>query len=313
MTTHPDRREILAGLAAVAGAAVSATAMAAPAKVSFLVVGDWGRDGASHQLDVAAQMEKAAAEHDAKFTVSVGDNFYDNGVQSTSDPQWKTSFEDVYTGDHLQSPWYVVLGNHDYRGVPQAQVDYTSQSKRWRMPARYYKIAGVDIGSPNVDMFVIDSSPLVHEYAAKPGMLGDNVKSQDTGEQLAWLDRELAASTAKFKIVFGHHTMFSGGSGHGNTPEMIDRVLPILEKHAVLAYVNGHDHDLQHIKREGLNVVCSGAGSEVRPVAAVDGTKFCLSQSGFSIFTVNADSVELEFRTYLGKSVYSAVLASAQT
>lgn len=311
MTTYRDRRDILAGLAAVAAVSATGTASAKSPKMSFLVVGDWGRDGGSHQLDVAVQMEKAAEAYGAKFTVSVGDNFYENGVLSTSDPKWKTSFEDVYTGDYLRSPWYVALGNHDYRGVPQAQVDYTRHSTRWRMPARYYKVAGVDIGSPNLDMFVIDSSPLVHEYAARPGMLGENIKGQDTGAQLAWLDRELAASTAKIKLVFGHHTMFSGGSGHGNTPEMIDRVLPILKKHGVLAYVNGHDHDLQHIVREDLNVVCSGAGSEVRPVAAVEGTKFCLSQSGFSIFTVYPDSVALEFRNYLGKSVYSAVLASA--
>ncbi len=310
MTAHPDRRDILAGLAAVAAAAVTGTAMAASAKGSFLVVGDWGRDGASHQLDVAAQMEKAAEEYGAKFIVSVGDNFYSNGVQSTSDPQWKTSFEDVYTGDHLQCPWYVVLGNHDYRGVPQAQIDYTRQSTRWRMPERYYKVAGFDIGSPNIDIFVIDSSPLVHEYAAKTGMLGDNVKGQDTGAQLAWLDAQLGKSSAKFKLVFGHHTMFSGGSGHGNTPEMIERVLPILKKHGVLAYVNGHDHDLQHIKRDGINVVCSGAGSEVRPVAVVEGTKFCLSQSGFSIFTVTQDAVTIEFRNHLGSTVYSAVLSS---
>lgn len=310
MTTLPDRRSILAGLAAVAGAAATAPVAAAPEGLSFLVVGDWGRDGADHQLDVASQMEKAAAEHDTRFTVSVGDNFYDNGVQSTSDAQWKTSFENVYTGGHLQSPWYVVLGNHDYRGVPQAQVDYTSLSPRWRMPSRYYKVAGQDMGFADLDMFVIDSSPLVHEYAAKTGLLGANVKTQDTGAQLAWLDTALGESAAKYKLVFGHHTMFSGGSGHGNTPEMIARVLPILKKHGVLAYVNGHDHDLQHIERDGLHVICSGAGSEVRPVSTVDGTKFCLSQSGFSLFTVAPESVTVTFRNYLGQTVYKAELGT---
>ena len=304
-----DRRKLIAGAAALTGVMMSDGARADAMEPAFLVVGDWGRDGASHQRDVAAQMETAAARSGAAFVVSVGDNFYDNGVQSVTDPQWKTSFEDVYTGPHLQAPWYVVLGNHDYRGVPQAQVDYTQKSPRWRMPSRWFKVAGGDAGLPGADLFVIDTTPLVHDYALKIGSLGDNVKSQDTAAQLAWLDAELTASTAPIKLVFGHHTMFSGGSGHGNTPEIIDRVLPILRAHKVTAYINGHDHDLQHIIRDGMNVICTGAGSEVRPVSAVEGTQFCASQSGFSLFRLGTQGLHLDFIAYTGATLYSAAIA----
>ena len=309
MTMDLDRRKLMAGAAAATGMALTGSVQAQAADAAFLVVGDWGRDGASHQRDVAAQMEAVAARSGAGFVVSVGDNFYDNGVQSVTDPQWKTSFEDVYTGPHLQAPWYVVLGNHDYRGVPQAQVDYSQHSPRWRMPSRWFKVAGSDAGLPGADLFIIDSSPLVHEYAAKPGVIGVNVKSQDTVAQLAWLDSELAASTAPVKLVFGHHTMFSGGSGHGNTPEMIERVLPILKAHKVTAYINGHDHDLQHIVRDGMNVICTGAGSEVRPVSKVEGTQFCASQSGFSLFRLGAQGLHLDFIDYTGATLYSTTIA----
>ena len=44
----------------------------------------------------------------------LGDNIYDSGVTSVTDPQWQTKFEIPYMGVNL--PFYVVLGNHDYGG-----------------------------------------------------------------------------------------------------------------------------------------------------------------------------------------------------
>ena len=275
----------------------------------FLAIGDWGRDGASHQRDVAAAMDAASKEFGARFVMSVGDNFYDNGVQSVSDPQWKTSFEDVYIGHALHIPWYVALGNHDYRGKPQAQIDYSQTSARWRMPSRYYKVDGATLGAPQVDFFCIDTSPLVHSYREKvEGAIKANVATQDVAVQLAWLDRALASSKAQVKIVFGHHTVFSGGSGHGNTPELVELVRPILERRSVRAYINGHDHDLQHIRVGSIDYITSGAGSEVRPTAAVTGTRFCASRSGFAAISVTGNIISLTFRDFNGAELYTAAL-----
>lgn len=302
-----DRRTALVGIAAVA--AVPAR-VAAPA-ISFLVVGDWGRDGAQHQRDVAVEMGRTAAARASKFVVSVGDNFYDNGVKSASNPQWQSSFEQVYTDPALQVPWYVALGNHDYRGNPQAQIDYAATSKRWRMPQRYYKVSGEALGTPLIDMFVIDTSPVVHQYRDKvESVIAHNVASQDVQKQLAWLDQALATSPARWKLVVGHHTLRSGGSGHGETPEMVELFRPIFQKRGVTAYLFGHDHDLQHIARDGLHYIGFGAGSEVRPVAAVEGTKFCASRSGFGAITVANGSIALEFRDYTGAGLYKATIAS---
>ena len=308
--TDISRRTVIGGIAATAAIAPLARGMAAERPGGFLVVGDWGRDGAQHQRDVAVQMGKAATELGSRFVMSVGDNFYDNGVQSASDPQWQSSFEQVYTDPALQIPWYVALGNHDYRGVPQAQLDYTAHSHRWKMPARYYKLSGTQIGLPGVDLFAIDSSPLVHQYRDKvDAPIAANVKGQDTAAQLAWLDRELGASTARWKLVYGHHTIRSGGSQHGETPELVELIRPLLERHGVQAYINGHDHDMQHISDGGVDYICCGAGSEVRPVKAVKGTKFCVSRSGFGAISVEGDALSLQFRDYTGATVYSAKIA----
>jgi acid phosphatase len=304
-----DRRSVMAGMAAAAS--LPCAGFAKPEKAaSFLVVGDWGRDGAQHQRDVAVQMGKTAKALGSRFVVSVGDNFYDNGVQSASDRQWQSSYEQVYTDPALQVPWYVALGNHDYRGNPQAQLDYAATSKRWRIPQRYYQVSGTSLGVPQIGVFVIDTSPTVHQYRDKvESVIARNVGSQDVAAQLAWLDQALASSTARWKLVVGHHTIRSGGSGHGETPEMVERVLPILQRRGVTAYLFGHDHDLQHIETDGLHYIGCGAGSEVRPVSAVKGTKFCQSRSGFAVLSANDSCLSLEFRDFTGASLYSAAVA----
>lgn len=305
-----NRRQVLVGAAALTAEMTALSAYASASPRSLLVVGDWGRASAPHQREVAAQMDLAAQTLNCAGVISVGDNFYEDGVQSVDDPKWRASFEDVYSGAKLKSlSWYVALGNHDYGGVPQAQVDYTRQSDRWHMPSRYFKLAGASIGLPELDLFVLDTNPLIAENAIGDDPLNINVRTQDGDAQLAWLERALAASSARFKIVAGHHTVFSGGSTHGDTPDLIARLLPLLRRHGVTAYVNGHDHDLQHIVRDGLHFICSGAGSEARPVNPISGTRFCMARSGFAILSFDEGVLGLEFRDYTGASAYKALLS----
>jgi acid phosphatase len=302
-----NRREVLGALAGAAAATAIPNAFGASrdAPLNFLVVGDWGRDGNDHQREVAVQMGNAARSLAIRHVVSVGDNFYDDGVQSTSDPRWGSSFEAIYSAPSLQVPWYVALGNHDYRGVPQAQIDYAKISKRWRMPSRYYKVSGSEIGAPHLDLFVIDTSPLVHKYREKVhSVIAENVATQDVPAQLRWLDEQLAQSAAPWKLVIGHHTVYSGGSGHGDTPETTTLIEPLLRKHGVQAYINGHDHDLQHIRRDAVDYLCCGAGSEVRPVQTVEGTLFCAARSGFAAIRSSPDSLSFEFRDFTGAILY---------
>jgi tartrate-resistant acid phosphatase type 5 len=306
-----NRREVLAsmGYAAALTAVPMGLRAALPPTADFLVVGDWGRNGTSHQCEVAAQMGEIAASVASRYVISVGDNFYEDGVQSATDLQWRTSYENIYTARSLQVPWFVALGNHDYRGVPQAQLDYAKTSARWRMPSRYYKIAGRDIGAAHLDMFVIDTSPLVHKYREKVHeAIAANVAAQDVPAQLEWLDRTLSESTAPWKVVVGHHTIYSGGSGHGDTPETTELIVPILHKHGVQAYINGHDHDLQHIRRDGVDYVCCGAGSEVRPVQSIEGTLFCAERSGFAAMHSTPELLTFEFRDFTGAKLYQSAI-----
>lgn len=310
-TLLPTRRSVVAILPLVAAAsALSPLSARADAPVlNFLGVGDWGRHGGFHQRQVALQLGLAAQETNSRFVAALGDNFYENGVRSTDDPQWRTSFEDVYTAASLQTPWYPVLGNHDHRGAPQAQVDYTLRSRRWRMPSRYYKVEGATLGASHADLFFLDTTPLVERHRGWSRDDEQAANGQGATDQLAWLDAALGASRAPWKLVFGHHTIYSGGSLHGNTAELVRDLKPLLERHGVQVYINGHEHDLQHIQVGAVDYVCTGAGSEVRPTGRIAGTRFSLSRSGFAVFRLSPENLELEFRDFQGASVYRTSLA----
>lgn len=287
---------------------LAGTPPASAAALNFIVFGDWGREGELDQAQVAEQMGKAAQDMDSKFVISVGDNFYDNGVASTDDKHWEKSFENVYTAPSLQVPWYVALGNHDYHGDCDAQIAYSKQSKRWNLPARYFSLSKPVDATTTADFFFLDTTPMMEEYSkADNEKIFSKVTKQDVPRQLAWFKAALAASKAQWKIVIGHHPIFSGGD-HGDSPELIQNLLPLLEQYKVQVYFNGHDHDLQHLAAGDLNFIDSGAGSRVRPTKDTPHTKFALSSSGFTTVSLQADRMDIRMIDNLGKTVYTTMI-----
>jgi tartrate-resistant acid phosphatase type 5 len=292
----------------VAGRLVPASLQAAPAPggLNFLIFGDWGRRGERVQVEVAEQMATAAQDVGAKFVISVGDNFYENGVASVSDPQWRASFEDVYRQASLQIPWHAILGNHDYHGNCDAQIAYHEINPRWNMPARYYLQSHQIEEGTMADFFYIDTSPMLKIYHRKDSSCRQ-VVTQDVPRQLEWLKAGLAASTARWKIVIGHHPIYSGGK-HGDTPELIENILPLLHQHGVQAYFNGHDHDLQHLMAGKVNLFDTGAGSQFRATKHTKHTQWAKACSGFTTVSLRADWMDVRMIDNLGAVIYTATV-----
>jgi tartrate-resistant acid phosphatase type 5 len=274
--------------------------------LNFLVVGDWGRNGEKDQRDVAAQMGRAADDTAAKFVISVGDNFYEDGVASVDDPQWQSSFEQVYTAPSLHVPWHVVLGNHDYHLSSDAQIAYGKISKRWNMPARYFTRTEPIDAATAADFFYLDTMPMA-SFDDDEQPFRDKVPWHDVPNQMVWLEKVLAASTAPWKIVVGHHPIFTGGI-HGDTPYLVNHVLPLLEKYGVQAYLNGHDHDLQHLQAGNVNLFCSGAGSKPRMTKKTARTKFAEGCSGFMAVSLRPDQMHVRLLNDRGELLYSAAI-----
>jgi tartrate-resistant acid phosphatase type 5 len=313
MGTFNRRTVLQSGAAFWLAAGLPAMALAeSPRPLSFLALGDWGRQGGREQTEVATAMAAAAAEVGSRFVISVGDNFYPGGVQSVTDPSWKESFEDVYTAASLQTPWFVALGNHDYRGKPKAQIAYSAKSARWNMPHRYFRVQNAVLPA-DVDVFVLDTTPLAQDLGEAVMRLSwGHISLPDPGRQLAWLDAQLAQSRATWKVVVGHHPIRSGGK-HGGSAELAQRLEPILARHGVQIYLCGHDHALQHVQAGGTHHICTGAGSSAGQVTPVAGTRFAAGRPGFAVFTLEAGAMQMGFRGADGATLYQASLAQQKT
>lgn len=269
----------------------------------FFVLGDWGRKGLLDQKNVAEQMKTYAKTSNPSFCLVTGDNFYEDGVKDIYDDHWKTSFEDVYKPLTTAFPWYVSLGNHDYRGSPQAEIDYHTINTNWIMPDRYYTTVIETKDGQKVRLVCIDTSPFYADYYSAKNMTG--VLTQDTVAQLHWIEKTLADAKEPWKIVFGHHPVYSAAL-RGGTPELISRLAPILEKYKVQAYICGHDHNLQHNHNENsyVDYFVSGGGSEVKDSIKFNPAKFAASIAGFADISIKGDSLFLNFIDKTGTVIY---------
>ena len=271
--------------------------------ISFIVIGDWGRAGSQDQKKVAEQMDIYAKKYHINFIITTGDNFYPDGVSSIQDPHWQASFENIYNKAGHQVTWYPVLGNHDYGANPQAEIEYSSISSRWKMPSRYYTIKA-KVGRNHSALFAFtDTSPFVTTYYNSN--MAD-LKRQDTALQLAWLRQKLTGSNDTWKIVIGHHPVYSMGS-HGNTPELIERYKPIFLQSNTDFYICGHDHNLQAIVLPNEPVrylVSGGGGAGIYTVHPNTSSLFTKSSLGFLVMTLYPRNANIYFYNENGELLY---------
>lgn len=285
-----------------------------PTALNFILMGDWGRNGADHQKQVAEQMGKTASESKAQFIIAAGDNFYPSGVISEFDPLFKYSFEDIYTAFSLQWDWHVILGNHDYKSNPDAEVAYSKISRRWKMPSRYYSKKFFINGDTSQVVLIafIDTNPLIPEFY-KNSEYGPNVKNQDSTKQKKWLEKVLSDKTPniKWKIVVGHHPMFTGGSRTEayDTRAIRNSLKPLLDKYKVDAYLAGHEHSLQHIVIDSVNHFISGSASEKTPAVLIPGSKMAASEYGFMLFSITEKNMFVRTINDAGKTIYTTTVS----
>ncbi|MGO9482499.1 MAG: metallophosphoesterase [Candidatus Kryptoniota bacterium] len=263
-----------------------------PSSARFLIIGDWGGFASKNQKAVAAAMGKEAQRNQDQFVVTLGDNYHGKGITSAADPRWKTEYEDIYSAASLQVPWYPTLGNHDYEGSAQAELDYSHYSKRWKFHHRYYAQEKKIDDSTKILIVHLDTSPYVTEYRQQDEQY--HVEGQDIAGQTHWLDSLLSASNDRWVIVVGHHPIYSAAPKHGDTPELIAAVLPILESHHVPVYICGHDHVMQHLTDNGMNFFVCGGGAEHRNVNQRSDVVYGKGSLGFLSVTAYRDSLDFE-------------------
>lgn len=255
-------------------------------EANFLLIGDWGSDNKEQRM-----VAKAAAEYVRKCRVqfnaaiSVGDNIYYDLPKGTSDLRFKTLFEDMYDAKYLNFPFYMVLGNHEYEnGREKVQLAYERDhpDSRWKMPAKWYRV-DLPEDKPLVTFLMLDSDR-------------HKLSSADWAKQTAWLEEELAKPRkGPWLMAVAHHPLFSNGA-HGDNGILQIEWGPLLQQYKLDFYINGHDHDLQHVQTNGWNpsfVLVGGGGREQKPMRRDNRGMFSRKIFGFAHLRLTADHAEV--------------------
>lgn len=224
--------------------------------VKIIVMGDQGTKTRT-QARVAKAMLKICQQKGCHLGLGLGDNFYPKGPQHPNDPLFKTHFEDYY--HPLKIPFLMTLGNHDQSWMiggdgadptgAYAQTLYAQSNPQFIMPARSYRAV---IGNL-AEIFVLDTVPLSSYFPSinpfeQPGNLYDQ-------QQRRWLKNQLTLSQAKWRLVAGHHPLFSNGK-HGDAGQYDNFPFALQRGDAVRSLyqlacgqanliLSGHDHSLQ--------------------------------------------------------------------
>ncbi len=231
-----------------------------PPILRFISIADTGT-GAQGQYAVAEAMAQYHGQNPFDLAILAGDNIYNNGEFEKINAVFEQPYQPL-----LQQgvKFYACLGNHDIRSANgDLQVKYAA----FNMQGRYYTFR-----RESVQFFALDTN--------------DNA---DWKNQLVWLEKELSQSTAPWKVVFGHHQIYSSGIYGLNQP-FIKTLTPMFQKYGVQLYINGHEHSYERTRSiNGTTYLICGAGAGTRPVGRSEWTEYSASRLSFATFDVYED------------------------
>jgi predicted phosphodiesterase len=197
--------------------------------VRFLVIGDAGT-GDKVQNETAAQMFNYYKLFPFTFAILLGDNIY-----GASRPQdFAKKFEQPYKALlDAKVEFNAALGNHD----DPNQKFY----KPFNLGGQRYRT----FKKGNVRFFVLDSNYM-------------------DPEQVAWLEKELAASGSDWKIAYFHHPMYTTAR-RGPEIELRKILEPVFVKYGVDVVFTGHEHIYERIyPQQGIHYFVAGGSAKLR-------------------------------------------------
>lgn len=199
--------------------------------VRFEVIGDNGT-GDSPEYDVAAQMERVRQAAKIDFVIMDGDNIYGGHKPADFVSKFELPYKPLLDAG---VKFYASLGNHDDPDIERNYKPYNMGGNR------YYSYKKGD-----VEFFVLDSNYM-------------------DPQQLAWIQSKLSASTAKWKICYFHHPLFTAAKFHGPAVDLRQQLMPLFTRYNVNVVFSGHEHVYEHIRpQEGINFFVVGNSGELR-------------------------------------------------
>lgn len=258
---------------------------------------------ASGMMPVARAMMSFCRESRCDAALMLGDNIYPDGATGGADGRSDAKrFDDIllapFRGFTALGPdfrIYAALGNHDWRTsreAAMAQVRYLSSTRPFYMDGISYRVQP-PAGGGDIEIFVLDTEVLLAGTTVYEAELADDgselpgtelevpepwTRPQNDRERrmVEWLEQSLRQSSARWKIVMGHHPIWSSAGSKFEEAKALRRlILPILCNYADM-YVAGHEHTLEvHTDdcsaaapsdRPPLLHIVSGAAAKQRPL-----------------------------------------------
>lgn len=210
----------------------------------FVAIGDGG-SGLPAQKEVAEQMLRTHDENPYDVVVLLGDNIYPNG---DTIKYGKNRFTALYQPLLDRGVKFMaLLGNHDISGplgVGYPSLWMSNQKEHMRffgMPASFY-----DFTLGDFHFFMVNSNKM-------------------NERQRLWLTDRMSRSELPWKIVCGHHPVYSSGF-HGSSTYLKKRLKPIMEQTVASLYLSAHEHDYERFSpiNEINYIVSGGGGADLR-------------------------------------------------
>jgi 3',5'-cyclic AMP phosphodiesterase CpdA len=251
--------------------------------VRFAVIGDSGT-GDSAEFQVGQELEQYRQRVGFDFVIMLGDNIYDNHSPDDFTKKFELPFKPLLDAG---VKFYASLGNHDDPNVERLYKPFNMGGER------YYVFKKGDVA-----FFVLDSNYM-------------------DPTQLAWLEKNLQSSQAKWKIAYFHHPLYSDGKAHGPDLDLRARIAPLFQKYGVNVVFSGHEHMYERIKPEdGIAYFISGNSGKLmdhnlRPSplmqAGLD------TDRGFMLIEISGDKMYFQAISRTGKTVDSGSIDRAAT
>jgi tartrate-resistant acid phosphatase type 5 len=242
--------------------------------VRLVGMGDFG-SGSDGQRSVAAAIVRMSREKPFDFGITFGDNFYPSGMTGTNDPRWRDWWETLYGS--LGVTFYPSLGNHEWYSDDGAAAEIAYRSPTWRFPSPYYSFT-----AGPVQFFAIDTTEI-------------------SEAEVIWLDKAIGSSSARWKVVYGHHPIFAPEKNAKSGAYMKytqARLWPLLRGRTD-AYLCGHQHAMAHMDpSEGVHFFMSGGGGAPLSNVAKKSAGAIFAESTFGFLTLEADAVNMKIAIY---------------
>lgn len=226
---------------------------------------------------------------------------FESASRTSPDASFALHGGDLVENAGVIKEWYLMLGNNaDYlRSMPLMAVSgnhETTYQRNYKQTYNHFNVKIPEQSSVDLGYFYSFDHGSVHFTFVNTNVLDE--KAQLTEEQYSWLEKDLASSDAKWKIVTMHHPLYSVGK-YGSDPErnlealaLRSQLLPLLYEKKVDLVLQAHDHcylRTKPINGDGAVTDCEREMDDFRGVS----TEYLLSPRGVVFYETGVTGANL--------------------